>query len=613
MPFTPDNVPEFEALSYAWGSAEEQLHIPVRSKSRRRKIDVTRDFEEALRYLRYEDRPRIFWIDAICVNQQDLDERSEQVKRMAGIYSNAKRVVVWLGPESDDSDTAMNLLEALDGKIEVGFDNRKIKSRAGEESHWGDINEFLPYKESEWWAVNKLLARSWFERLWIWQEIALANKESIVMCGRRFLLWEQFRAAIIGTLVRRRTPIDPAQRLYARLNLVKDLFGENKNLGILVILDFTKYTKCSDPRDRIFAVLSMLNKKTRRDLNIEPDYNSRPSELYRDVTLRYLEKYDMKILSLCDGHQVHDDLPSWVPDWSKPKLAAPLIPMFVSADTAPKFNVVNQNMLQLSGMQVATISNVNPFHFEEISKLELTVIELRRIAATCDLNSQYVTGAPMLRAFCRSVLSGRVSDTFPDDDWLPTCDTGVEALRACLEPASHNDINYNSMEITVLNIFGDACANRGFFTTHEGYIGLCPAMAEPGDLVAVLLGNDDSAMILRPRETGHFEVIGDAYCEGIMAGEALLGPFPETIQYIEVLIGGYLHHRFKDRRIGTVTSEDPRLGPLPAGWRKENADREAPEWRFVNDITGEDTWSDPRLTPEALKKRGVNIQVFDLV
>ncbi|KAF8853256.1 HET-domain-containing protein, partial [Acephala macrosclerotiorum] len=98
---------QYEALSYAWGSPKDPADIIVGSPYSHGTISVTQNLAEALRYLRYEDKIRTLWIDAICVNQLDMAERTSQVKRMADIYSAASRVVVWLGPESDDSTMAM--------------------------------------------------------------------------------------------------------------------------------------------------------------------------------------------------------------------------------------------------------------------------------------------------------------------------------------------------------------------------------------------------------------------------------------------------------------------------------------------------------------------------
>ena len=95
----PDNPPTYEALSYVWGSQENPIDIHVGLQI----LAVTQNLAEVLLYLRYRDKPRTLWIDAICVTQQDLKARSRQLRRMSNFFRLADRVVVWLVPEKADS------------------------------------------------------------------------------------------------------------------------------------------------------------------------------------------------------------------------------------------------------------------------------------------------------------------------------------------------------------------------------------------------------------------------------------------------------------------------------------------------------------------------------
>jgi hypothetical protein len=99
-------VPNFEALSYAWDSTEHPVDIfvgPIGNHT----LGVTQNLAEALPYLRFKDRPRVLWIDAISVNQQGLAERSQQVQQMADIFSKPARVIIWLGVETPDFSIAI--------------------------------------------------------------------------------------------------------------------------------------------------------------------------------------------------------------------------------------------------------------------------------------------------------------------------------------------------------------------------------------------------------------------------------------------------------------------------------------------------------------------------
>lgn len=90
---------EYEALSYTWGTSPRRRDILVNG----RHFAVTENLEEALGALRLPRRVRWIWADAICINQEDLVERAEQVREMGSIFRNASRVLIWLGswdPES---------------------------------------------------------------------------------------------------------------------------------------------------------------------------------------------------------------------------------------------------------------------------------------------------------------------------------------------------------------------------------------------------------------------------------------------------------------------------------------------------------------------------------
>ncbi|PMD41766.1 hypothetical protein L207DRAFT_391609, partial [Hyaloscypha variabilis F] len=86
--------PAYEALSYVWGSSE-RTHNVIRIQPRH--LSISRNLSVALEHLRLRKKPRLLWIDAICINQDDIPERNQQVNKMGSIYSKARRAVLWLG------------------------------------------------------------------------------------------------------------------------------------------------------------------------------------------------------------------------------------------------------------------------------------------------------------------------------------------------------------------------------------------------------------------------------------------------------------------------------------------------------------------------------------
>ncbi|KAF2181338.1 HET-domain-containing protein, partial [Zopfia rhizophila CBS 207.26] len=103
------------------------------------------------------------WIDTLCINQNDPEERTSQVELMGAIYSAAKRVVIWLGEE----DTASQ--KAIDTMIELS--KSLVKLLGG---HYGAVfrHDKHPYKD-EARAINEFFDRPWFKRVWAFQEAVL--------------------------------------------------------------------------------------------------------------------------------------------------------------------------------------------------------------------------------------------------------------------------------------------------------------------------------------------------------------------------------------------------------------------------------------------------------
>ncbi len=110
----PSFYPKYEALSYTW---VRHRTLRLCRWSRRTAIPYlqylryNKNLASAFKHLRYLDQPRRFWVDAVCINQKDISERNIQVTRMASIYKLAYSVVVWLGPESNDSKLALSTLD----------------------------------------------------------------------------------------------------------------------------------------------------------------------------------------------------------------------------------------------------------------------------------------------------------------------------------------------------------------------------------------------------------------------------------------------------------------------------------------------------------------------
>jgi hypothetical protein len=155
---------EYEALSYAWGKFSTKDIIICGGADKQ----ITPNLEAALRQLRYTDRPRILWVDAICIDQEDVAERSRQVRMMQNIYPSATQVVVWLGPETPQDNRAFGSLRNLETHLEEQDDSWfKIRlgwwrNKSGKIFSGGAHRSMLTDVEYE--HLVTLLRRDWFHR-----------------------------------------------------------------------------------------------------------------------------------------------------------------------------------------------------------------------------------------------------------------------------------------------------------------------------------------------------------------------------------------------------------------------------------------------------------------
>ena len=287
-----EDIPKYEALSYAWGESDTPEVIYVGHKGDVT-MAVTRSLYQALPYLRYRNRRRVLWIDAICVDQQNLEERGPQVERMGDIYSLADRVIVWLGPEDSTSVHAIHFLRTIASKVEVDWVTSTVKPLSQDDADWVDVDKAHTYSKPEVFAIYALVMRPWFERLWVQQEIH-ANRNAVLICGSDTLSWQDFRRAFFCFYYRWRfyedeIILDPA--FSARKVLVYRMISEGADSTLGQLIERTQLCKCSDPRDRVYGVLNMLE-RFERGAEIKSDYTKTVSQVYRDVVTSMLDHTD---------------------------------------------------------------------------------------------------------------------------------------------------------------------------------------------------------------------------------------------------------------------------------------------------------------------------------
>jgi hypothetical protein len=162
------NSPRYEALSYVWMTARIDTSILVDGSV----FPVGQGLLDALQAVRRSDSDRVIWADAICINQEDIVEKTHQIPLMGLIYRAAVSVIAYLGKPTERTEMAMRVLSHF-----------VCKSDETEQSPWA-YERYIGVEES----LLDIMTRSWFTRIWTVQEVTLAKHTSFV-CGPHELSW----------------------------------------------------------------------------------------------------------------------------------------------------------------------------------------------------------------------------------------------------------------------------------------------------------------------------------------------------------------------------------------------------------------------------------------
>ena len=193
--YSPENCPSYTALSYTWGADVMHTNIEINGVS----VPIRENLWDFVHQQLLHGNYGPFWIDAICIQQSEVDERNHQVRLMSSIYSEAGRVLIWLGKEGDDSDIAMQILEdgdLIDWTKQLNLDTDESDDSdeiddSDEDRNWPRPTRSVPrfkrfLTSTEDRSITALCNRRYWSRMWIIQEVMLADYLEI-HCGSKIV------------------------------------------------------------------------------------------------------------------------------------------------------------------------------------------------------------------------------------------------------------------------------------------------------------------------------------------------------------------------------------------------------------------------------------------
>ena len=522
----------------------------------------------------------VIWVDQLCINQDDDKEKGRQVKMMSEIYKAAEAVVIYTGPEKPGDFPALDFMT----KFYNLRRQRNPEGRELSKPEWSEFLESfgdLPEDDDQIWdAIMNLLSGEWILRSWIFQEVTL-NERTYILHGARIypviiLIVFGSRLAYeaelpFGTLLRNYSlsifvehwtsgppPWMCAQLLHT-IGITRTLLSNQKQKATtFFLLQQNRNLKASLPRDKIYSLLGVAADVD--SLGIVPDYSRPDVEVFTNLARRlFLQEQDLRILEYVFDAPISSfgQWPSWVPNWSYTGQSNRRIGggtcVFKAADSVPPTLSFSQDgkSLIVKGILVDTVIEVlgvpcsGYFVQDRLVQVESSIFlrcklfhevylkAMKAISATptspsieerkrfilvttlgIDMRNQPVDLEQLWTAFCL---------------WMIFIVSVVETPLPVTGELTEQQVMHWHADFVLATLSANEywtplwlSFGRAMYVTSNGRLCMGPERSQNGDKIAVLLGGR-MCYILRPvlGMDSQYEFVGDAFCEGLMQGEAL--------------------------------------------------------------------------------------------
>ncbi|KAK0639930.1 heterokaryon incompatibility protein-domain-containing protein [Cercophora newfieldiana] len=370
----PASCPRFVSFSYAWGESSAKRTISLCNQEFTILDNVYRLLEVVCAGNGFA-KDIWLWIDSICINQDDLNERASQVSLMGKIYRHerARKTVVWLGEGTAETDIGMDFMHAL--VAERDAIHRNNKKNGGSRTVPANLND-----AAKWKAVAVVFDRSWWRRVWTLQEFIIAPQLDL-FCGTKSISRTKMRIALHsiwlccpGERLIRDESWNPAwtRRRLHQWYMHDDYWDK---MGLLALMAYSGSCAVTDPRDRIYGLLGLARSSDVAMVG-RPTYAYDVGSVYIAFVKAWICTYhSLDIICFAQlftgresGVDVGLSLPSWVPDWTLP-MELFVVPLMVSQsgrDHIANFRpILNQELVQSPSVYAAAGQELPQVSFSE--------------------------------------------------------------------------------------------------------------------------------------------------------------------------------------------------------------------------------------------------------
>ncbi|KAI0100617.1 heterokaryon incompatibility protein-domain-containing protein [Nemania sp. FL0031] len=550
--FSLTDPPPYTGISYAWGDADDKRSIQISNLN----IPVAVSLFGALDAVRRTDSDVLIWVDALCIDQQNRDERSEQVQLMTQIYAKAENVAIWLGPSTDSSELAIEFLQEIFSARDD--DSKKITA--------------LLSSSNRLRAVASLFQRDYWKRLWVTQEVFNAGAITVYCGNSAGVPWSVYDTAAcifqehkkdldsyfsISTTPRNHRLSGMQQSFSYSQALVYEGpnslcgFGSLDGLGeesLLIVMRACRRKLTNEPRDKVYGILGVLPDSVRKEFPV--NYNRSIKDIYTtvvDFLLHTTGRMDVVCESIHFPKRTSGvQLPSWVPDWSQnPEITALGYSYGFCAAGETRGNYYQfdecRNELEISAMliDIVQVHGVAVGTHCTLADYLMAFLHWRAILMDSMSSQTDELRKSMEEKFCKTLCLGQVP---PSTDDSSRVYSPSEWKRLCYNAFAahfHSRLPYVRLDddlIKYINIglddkpnlrqflqdnFGSRMMGRCFFVTETNRMGMGTGAMLPGDIIVVPLGCRTPIIIRKANQQGRFQYVGDVYLDGYMYGKAV--------------------------------------------------------------------------------------------
>ncbi|POS69263.1 hypothetical protein DHEL01_v212343 [Diaporthe helianthi] len=548
---------DYTCVSYVWGDATIRRGVWVDGEE----LAVTRNLFDLLHQVRHPHEVTTLWVDAVCINQEDIKERSHQVALMDTVYSSCSSVYIWLGhsPKCVQENPFYIFEHFANGKHYHDLPGYQLDSSGSWVFDGKD-----PGFESMWTAFAAVAENTWWTRAWTVQEVILPRRSTVPIGS-----WKTTYETISLARIKRDDQLNGccAESRAAQPSAIRHKLDHF--LGEVARIDRIHYPRvseedsevakilrsrsaypfpplyqisfpfaarnCRDPRDKVFSILGLTNGSNFSDFR--PDYSASVEDCYKDFFTRMIQWSggDYRTLLGTGFGPSLSGMPSWVRDFSRtysPELTGQELRRLqvydlydCSAGQSNRLQVFHGSELRVQAVQQDVILTKGPTMsdiFDTPLKVQSVLQEWVRM--TKAMSARFAGDEQEIHSrICRTLCADLRNDmSLKGTFWRRTTAEEIPsptALQMLL------DGDFSGLDDGFVPGVAMSTAGRALFIAESGHIGLCNPKSRPGDAINALIGAN-VPFVLRKVHDGDdgrtmCELIGDCFLFGYMDGEIM--------------------------------------------------------------------------------------------